>query len=39
MAMKLFFMDEFHTIKNESLTSAKIQKASTNIDQGTVDSF
>ena len=37
MAIKSFFMDEFHTIKSESLTSAKVRNASTNIDYGTVD--
>ena len=39
MAMKSFFMDELQTIKNESLTSAKIRNTSTNIDHGTVDSL
>ena len=39
MAMKSFFMDELQTIKNESLTSAKIRNTSTNIDHGTVDSI
>ena len=38
-AMKSFFMDELQTIKNESLTSAKIRITSTNIDHGTVDSL
>ena len=37
MAMKSLFMDELHTVKNESLKSAKIQNTSTNIDHGTVD--
>ena len=37
MAMKSLFMAKLHTIKNESLTSAKIQNTSTNIDLGTVD--
>ena len=37
MAIKSFFMDEFHTIKSDSLTSAKVRNASTNIDYGTVD--
>ena len=39
MAMKSIFMDEFHTIKNKSLTSAKIRKTSTIFDHDTVDSF
>ena len=39
MAMKSCFMNEFHTIKNESLTSSKIGKTSTIIDHGTLDSF
>ena len=39
MATKSFFMDELQNIKNESLTSAKIRKTSTNIDHGTVDSL
>ena len=39
MAMKSFFIDELQTIKNESLTSAKIRHTSTNIDHGTVDSL
>ena len=39
MAVKSFFMDEFQTIKNELLTSAKIGNTSTNIDCGTVDSL
>ena len=39
MAMKSFFMDELHTIKNESLTSTKIRSTSTNIDHDTVDSL
>ena len=37
MAMKSLFMAKLHTIKNESLISAKIQNTSTNIDLGTVD--
>ena len=37
--MKSLFMAKLHTIKNESLTSAKIQNTSTNIDLGTVDKF
>ena len=32
-------MDELHTIKNESLASAKIRITSTNIDHGKVDSL
>ena len=32
-------MDELHTIKNESLTSAKIRNTSSNIDHGTVGSL
>ena len=39
MAMKSFFVDELHTIKNESLTSTKIWNTSTNIDHCTVDSL
>ena len=39
MAMESFFMDELQTIKNNSLTSAKIRNASTHIDHGTVDSL
>ena len=39
LAMKSFFMDELQTIKNESLTSAKIRSTSTNIDHGTIDSL
>ena len=37
MAMKSLFLAKLHTTKNESLTSAKIQNTSTNIDLGTVD--
>ena len=37
MAMKSFFMDELHTIKNESLKSAKIRNTSMNNHHGTVD--
>ena len=37
MAMKSLFMAKLHTIKNESLISAKIQNTSTNIDLDTVD--
>ena len=32
-------MDEFQIIKNESLTSAKIENTSNNIDQGTAESL
>ena len=39
MAMESFFMEELQTIKNNSLTSAKIRNASTHIDHGTVDSL
>ena len=37
--MKSFFIDELHTVKNESLTSAKIRNTSINIDHGIVDSL
>ena len=39
MVMKSHFMDELQTMKNESLTSAKIRNTSTNIDHGTGDSL
>ena len=39
MAMKLFFVEELQTIKNESLKSAKIRNTSPNIDHGTVNSL
>ena len=39
MALKSFFMNELQTIKNESVTSAKIRNTSTNIDHGTADSL
>ena len=39
MAMKSFFIDEFQTMKNESLKSANIRNTSTNTDHGTVNSL
>ena len=39
MAMKSFFMDELQTIKNETLTSAKLPNTSTSIHHGTLDSL
>ena len=39
MAMKSFFMDELHAIKNESLKSEKMRNSSTNDDHGTVESL